>query len=85
MNQIEQNPSMDYQSNCKKSIISENVSKDNVGELNIFIRRVGMEDHLNIVKLLQVWYISYITKYIDIRNGHTTLIRYIILFPTNYI
>ena len=54
MNQIEQITSMEYQSNCKKATISENVSKDNVGELNIFIRRVGMEDHLNIVKLLQV-------------------------------
>ena len=54
MNQNEQISSMDYESNCKKPIISEKVSKDNVGELNIFIRRVGMEDHLNIVKLLQV-------------------------------
>ena len=54
MNQIERISSMDYESNCTKSMISENVSKDNVGELNIFIRRVGMEDHLNIVKLLQV-------------------------------
>ena len=53
MNQIEQIPSLDYESKFKNSI-SENVSKDNVGELNIFIRRVGMEDHLNIVKLLQV-------------------------------
>ena len=54
MNHIEQISSMDYESNSKNSMISENISKDNVGELNIFIRRVGMEDHLNIVKLLQV-------------------------------
>ena len=71
MNQNEQISSMDYESNCRKPIISEKVSKDNVGELNIFIRRVGMEDHLNIVKLLQVRYIGYRMKYIDIRNNHT--------------
>ena len=54
MNQIDKMSSMDYLSNSNKSDISRNLSKDKDEELNILIRRVGMEDHLNIVKLFQV-------------------------------
>ena len=46
--------SMDYLSGSNQSLINDAVSKDNAQELNILIRRVGMEDHLNIVKLFQV-------------------------------
>ena len=54
MNQIDKMSSMDYLPSNNKSVISENILKDDSGELNILIRRVGMEDHLNIVKLFQV-------------------------------
>ena len=53
-NQTAKMSSMDYLSGRNQSLINETVSKDNAQELNILIRRVGMEDHLNIVKLFQV-------------------------------
>ena len=54
MNHIDQIPSMEFESSWTKSDISENSGKENAKEINILIRRVGMEDHLNIVKLFQV-------------------------------
>merc|ERR1712223_2194182 len=46
---------MDYLSGRNQSLINDSASKDNAQELNIHIRRVGMEDHLNIVKLFQTF------------------------------
>merc|ERR1712223_2148908 len=46
---------MDYLSGKNQSSINDTASKDNAQELNILIRRVGMEDHLNIVKLFQTF------------------------------
>ena len=53
-NQTAKMSSMDYLSGRNQSLINDVASKDNAQELNILIRRVGMEDHLNIVKLFQV-------------------------------
>ena len=53
-NQTAKMSSMDYSSGRNQSLINEGASNDNAQELNILIRRVGMEDHLNIVKLFQV-------------------------------
>ena len=53
-NQIDKMSSMEYLSGRNQSLINEGASNDNAQELNILIRRVGMEDHLNIVKLFQV-------------------------------
>ena len=54
LDQIDKMSSMEYLSGSNQSLINEAASKDNAQELNILIRRVGMEDHLNIVKLFQV-------------------------------
>jgi len=53
-NQTAKMSSMDYLSGRNQSSTNDVASKDNAQELNILIRRVGMEDHLNIVKLFQV-------------------------------
>ena len=53
MSKTEKKSSLDYVPKMNESTDSEKVTKD-TEELNIVIRRVGMEDHLSIVKLFQV-------------------------------
>ena len=53
MNKTEKKSSLGYLPKKNDSTNSEKMTKD-TEELNIVIRRVGMEDHLSIVKLFQV-------------------------------
>merc|ERR1712223_1662176 len=65
---------MDYLSGRNQSLINDTASKDNGQELNILIRRVGMEDHLNIVKLFQTFdqeKYKFI-QFPEIQNNNTT-------------
>ena len=53
INKKDINSSLDCVTNVKETTEREMLSKE-TEELNIVIRRVGMEDHLSIVKLFQV-------------------------------